>query len=160
MSGTHERPRAPEGTVLAFDFGTRKVGVALGNTISGIARPLLTLHEPSASARFTRIAAIIAEWEPVLLVSGRPLHADGTTHRTTALADEFARELARRFQLPVEQVDERYTTQIADAERRARGARTGKGREPERDAVAAQIILQSWLDQRATPMPRANEESA
>lgn len=139
MSGTHE------GTVLALDFGTRKIGVALGNTISGTARPLATLDHATREARMNAIAALVAEWQPAVLVIGRPVHADGTEHDVTKLADRFARELERRFSLPVEQVDERYTTQIAQIDRNARH-RTRN--DPGRDADAARIILQAWLDQR------------
>ena len=140
MSGTHE------GTVLAFDFGTRKIGVALGNTITGTARALVTLGHSTAPARLQAIASLVAEWQPALLVVGRPLHADGTEHAVTALADRFARELHKRFGLPVEQVDERYTTQIAQIGRNTqrRSSRDDRGR----DADAAQIILQAWLDAR------------
>lgn len=149
MSGTHDPSgsRTPTGTVLAFDFGTRKIGVAVGNTISGTARALVTLHEPSHAARFAAIAALLAEWAPVQLVVGRPLHADAKEHAVTALADTFARELARRFGLPVAQVDERYTTQVAQID----GGHAKRGRTaPGRDAAAAQIILQAWLDEHAT----------
>ena len=138
MSGTHE------GTVLALDFGTRKIGVALGNTLSGTARALATLDQPSRAARMDAIAGLVAEWQPAVLVVGRPLHADGTEHDVTRLADAFARELAKRFSLPVEQVDERYTTQIARIRSDARPRRN----DPGHDAHAARIILQSWLDQR------------
>jgi len=148
MSGTHEagagRSPAPAGTVLAFDFGTRKIGVALGNTITGTARALDTLREESNAARYAAIGVLVDAWQPIVLVAGRPLHADGTAHATTALADKFARELARRFRLPVEQVDERYTTQVAEIERSGPDKRGA-----DRDALAAQIILQAWLDARS-----------
>ena len=149
MSGMHDPPRSPTpitGTVLAFDFGTRKIGVAVGNTISATARPLTTLRESSRRQRFTAIAALVGEWAPVQLVVGRPLHADAKEHAVTALADQFARELERRFQLPVAQVDERYTTQVAQIQRE--GVKRGRG-DPGRDAVAAQVILQAWLDEHA-----------
>ncbi|MDQ6619051.1 MAG: Holliday junction resolvase RuvX [Pseudomonadota bacterium] len=135
-----------QGTVLAFDFGTRKIGVALGNTITGTATPLTTLHESSKAGRRAAIGELIAQWGPVLLVVGRPLHDDGTKHAVTALADKFARNLHHDFSLPVQQIDERYTTQMAEIERSqapARQAHVG------RDAVAAQIILQAWLDEHA-----------
>lgn len=150
MSGTHEpgtdaASPAPAGTVLGFDFGTRKIGVALGNTITGTARALTTLRPLSNAARDAAIGALIVEWAPVSLVVGRPVHADGRAHAMTALADKFAAHLGRRFGLPVARVDERYTTEIAaieqehDREARAAG----------RDAGAAAIILQTWLDARA-----------
>ncbi len=151
MSGTHDArdsDPAKHGTVLGFDFGTRKIGVAVGNTITGSARALTTLRESSPAALHAAIGALIVAWSPVQLVAGRPLHADGSPHAVTALADRFATELAARFGLPVEQVDERYTTQVADIGRA--GARRG-GADPGRDARAAAIILQAWLDARPRP---------
>jgi|SRR5215831_4500397 len=133
-------------TVLAFDFGTRKIGVAIGNTLLRIARPLTTIADVANAARFDAIAALIGEWQPQCLVVGRPLHADGTTHDMTARAERFARELERRFGLEVARVDERYTTAEADASLIAAGVR-GHDRKAARDQVAAQIILQSWLDE-------------
>jgi putative Holliday junction resolvase len=148
MSGTPDAASGsePVGTVLAFDFGTRKIGVALGNTVTGTARPLTTVRAPAAAARMEAIAGLVAQWGPALLVVGRPLHADASEHEMTSQAARFACELRRRFQLPVVEVDERYTTQMADLERRARGS--PRGEDPGRDAFAAQIILQAWLDAR------------
>ena len=140
MSDTHE------GTILAFDFGTRKIGVALANTITGTARALVTLDQPTAPARLQAIASLVAQWQPLLLVVGRPVHADGTEHAVTAVADRFAHDLHARFALPVEQVDERYTTQVAQIGMNERG-RSPRD-DPGRDAHAAQIILQAWLDAR------------
>ncbi|MEP7205326.1 MAG: Holliday junction resolvase RuvX [Casimicrobiaceae bacterium] len=156
MSDTHDRragaaESVPGGTVLGFDFGTRKIGVAVGNTITGAARALTTVRDEPGSARRAAIGALIVDWAPVALVTGRPLHADGSTHAVTALADAFAQELRQRFALPVEQVDERYTTQIADIERKARGRYRG---EADRDAHAAAIILQAWLDARSHAAPQ------
>ncbi len=160
MSGTpdapHAAPPAVSGTVLAFDFGTRKIGVALGNTITGTARALATLRADAAAARMAALEAVVGEWQPALIVVGRPLHADGSEHAVTALADQFARQLRARFGVPVEQIDERYTTQVAQFTQRTR--RLSSGGDPGRDAVAAQIILQAWLDARprnsALTLPR------
>ena len=152
MSGTpdaNDPSPALAGTVLGFDFGTRKVGVALGNTVTGTAQALVTLHEEAKAARFEVIARLIAEWAPVALVVGRPVHADGTAHETTRLAERFARALRGRFALPVAEVDERYTTQVADAMQRDLTRR--RSSDPGRDALAAQLILQSWLDARPRP---------
>jgi len=97
--------------------------------------------------RLAAIAALIGEWEPALLVVGRPTHADGTPHDMTARARKFARRLETRFRLAVELVDERYTTEAATAA--LAGAGVGaRGHKPVRDQVAAQIILQAYLDQR------------
>jgi putative Holliday junction resolvase len=137
--------RADEGTVLAFDFGTRKIGVAVGNTLVRIAHPLLTIAGESNAVRFAAIGALVAQWKPESLVVGRPVHADGAEHEMTARAERFARALEGRFGLPVARVDERFTTCNADTNLRAAGVR-GAARKAARDAVAAQLILQSWLD--------------
>jgi putative Holliday junction resolvase len=136
---------ANAGTVLAFDFGTRKIGVALGDTTLGVAHPLTTIRGEATAPRFAAIAALVTEWKPSMLVVGRPLHADGSEHAMTARAERFARSLEGRFALPVARVDERFTTRIADVALREAGTR-GAARRNARDAVAAQLILQSWFD--------------
>jgi putative Holliday junction resolvase len=118
---------------LAFDFGTRRVGVASGNALTGTATPLATIDQ-RGGARTAAIAALIAEWQPDELVVGVPFHPDGAAHANTARARRFARELAERFKLPVHEVDERYTTTDA---RRAGAA--------DLDATAAAIILEQHL---------------
>ena len=135
-----------EATVLAFDFGTRRVGVAIGNTIVRVARPLTTIDAQASDTRFAAIAALIAEWRPDELVVGIPVHADGTEHAMTQRARRFARQLAGRFRLAVAEMDERYSTQEAQAliEQSGSGGRRDRS---QRDAVAAQVILQAWLDE-------------
>lgn len=132
--------------VLAFDFGTRRIGVAVGNTLTGMAQPLTVLGEPAAQARLSGAAALVAEWQPGRVIVGIPVHADGVPHAMTRRATAFARDLAARIAVPVEHADERHTTALAqdrlDAERAGRGGRAM------RDAVAAQLILQGWLDAR------------
>ncbi len=135
-----------EGTVLAFDFGTRKIGVAIGNTLVRVAHPLTTIAGDASAARLEAIEALVVEWKPEVLVVGRPVHADGTEHAMTARAERFARALESRLRLPVFRVDERFTTRAADARLRDAGVR-GAARRVARDAVAAQVILQAWLDQ-------------
>jgi putative Holliday junction resolvase len=141
-------PEARHGTVLAFDFGTRKIGVAIGNTMLAAARPLTTIVGEAAAPRFAAIAELLVEWEPVQLVVGRPVHADGTEHAMTARAERFARQLEGRFGLPVARVDERHTTHEAAARLAAEGIH-GDARRAVQDEVAAQLILQAWFD-RAT----------
>lgn len=138
-------PATPAGTVLAFDFGTRRIGVATGETSTGIAHPLTTIVEPAGGRRFAAIKALIDAWHPVLLVVGLPTHADATAHSMTAWARRFARQLEGRFGVPVAFCDERFTTQAAEQALRAMGGR--RGRTPVRDQVAAQLILQAYLDQ-------------
>jgi len=134
-----------EATVLAFDFGTRRIGVAIGNTLMRVARPLTTIDAQATDARFDAIAALIGEWQPDQLVVGVPVHDDGTEHEMTARARRFARQLAGRFRLPVVETDERHTTQEAAAAlaRSGDGGRAGRAK---RDEVAAQVILQAWFD--------------
>ncbi len=154
MSGTPDPtdfPPAAAGTVLGLDFGTRKIGVALGNTITGTAEALVTLHEEAKAARMAAIAALVEAWQPIAIVVGRPVHADGTPHETTRLAERFARQLRARFEVPVAEVDERYTTQVAETMHR--NLRRSRACDPGRDALAAQVILQAWLDARPRTSP-------
>jgi len=147
MSGTRDdaRAKAANVTALAFDFGTKKIGVAVGDTSLGLAHPLVTLGGGDERC-YAAIAALIDEWSPGVLVVGRPLHADGREHETTALADAFARELGRRFGIRVLQVDERYTSRVAAHALVESGAKR-RARRAARDQVAAQTILQAWLDE-------------
>ena len=118
---------------LAFDFGTRRVGVATGNTVTRTATALRTLST-EGEARFDAIAALIAEWQPDALVVGVPWHPDGAAHENTRRAQRFARQLHGRFGLPVHEVDERYSTVEAAA-----------GGASDLDAASAAIILEQFL---------------
>jgi putative Holliday junction resolvase len=118
---------------LAFDYGTQRVGVACGNTVTRTARPLSTIAATGA-ARFDAIGRLVAEWRPDALVVGVPFHPDGAAHDNTERARRFGRQLQGRFRLPVHEVDERYTT----TEAQARGA-------SDIDAASAAIILEQFL---------------
>ncbi len=146
MAGKVISPATPAGTVLAFDFGTQRVGVAVGETSTRIAHPLATLAEPANDRRMAAIAALVELWRPVLLVVGLPTHADGTAHPMTARARRFARQLEGRFGLPVAFCDERFTTQAATRSLLGAGGRAPE-RKAVRDQVAAQLILQAYLDE-------------
>lgn len=135
----------PEGTVLAFDFGEKRIGVATGETLLGSAHPLTVIHAESNDERFAAIGKLVAEWRPVQLVVGLPTHADGTPHDMTRLARKFAERLQRRFNLPVGLADERLTSLDAEARLRETG-RNSKTAKPLLDAVAAQLILQTWFE--------------
>ncbi len=137
--------KRPPATVVAFDFGTRRIGVAVGNTLTRTARALTTLVQARADDRFDAIAALLREWQPGLLVVGMPVHADGAPHAMTGRAQRFARQLQGRFGLPVELADERWTTQIAQQALAGAGA-GGRRARAVRDQVAAQLILQGWFD--------------
>jgi putative Holliday junction resolvase len=152
MSGTRSTravPPAGDGTVLAFDFGTRKIGVAVGNTMIRVAHPLTTIRSDAAAARFEAIGALIGEWHPSQLVVGVPLHADGSEHEMTARAERFARQLEGRYNLPVVRVDERFTTRSAASDLVAAGVK-GDARRAAQDEVAAQTILQAFFDDPAS----------
>ena len=142
-------PATPAGTVLAFDFGTRRIGVAIGETSTGIAHPLTTIGDASEGRRFEAIAALLQTWHPVALVVGLPTHADGSAHQMTVRAQRFGRQLEGRFGLPVAFCDERFTTQAATLSLHGAGGRA-RDRKAVRDQVAAQLILQAYLDQRRT----------
>ena len=136
-----------DATVLAFDFGTRRIGVAVGNTIVRVAHALATIDAESSADRFRGIAALVDEWRPQRLVVGVPLHADGSEHALTQRARRFARQLGGRFALPVVEVDERHTTELAQSELSA--ARAGRRGRAQRDEVAARMILQAYFDELA-----------
>ena len=103
------------GTVLAFDFGLRRIGIALGETLLGQARPLMVIDAESNDARFKVIEGLIADWQPALLVVGLPCSVDGSEHEMTARCRRFAHQLEGRFRLPVLFVDERFSSSEADA---------------------------------------------
>jgi len=131
-------------TVLAFDFGTRRIGVAVGNTITRTAQPLTTVSASDARERLAAIADLVTQWQPQMLVVGVPVHADGTPHAMTARARDFADDLATRFAISVHLADERHTTALAQSALDAAGA--GRKGRAARDEIAAQIILQGWFD--------------
>jgi putative Holliday junction resolvase len=137
------------GAVLAFDFGQKRIGVAIGTQLGvgrpGSARALTTIASEGNDARFAAIAKLIAEWQPVCLLVGRPLNEDGTAHEMTARCERFANQLRGRFRLPVEDVDERFSSIEADAILREQGL-SWQERKLHLDAEAALIILQSWFD--------------
>jgi putative Holliday junction resolvase len=134
-----------DATILAFDFGLGRIGVAIGTTRLRTARALTTIDAEDNARRFAAIGALIDEWQPERLVVGLPLHADGTPHDMTARARRFARQLEGRYGIAVVAVDERYTTELARSALRdaGRGGREDRGL---RDAVAAELILQAYLD--------------
>jgi putative Holliday junction resolvase len=103
-------------TILSFDYGTRRVGVAVGNSISKSGQALKTIAAPSSDALFKDIEILIAEWQPDQLVVGKPTHPDGTPHEMTAKAVRFGNQLHGRFHLPVVWVDERYTSAVLEGD--------------------------------------------
>lgn len=134
-----------EGTVLAFDFGQRRIGVAVGNLGLGLAHPLATVSGANTIEQFERIFQLIREWQPVLLVVGLPTHADGTEHELTRQSKRFARRLEVRSSIRTELVDERHTSIDASAALREAGVK-GRKQKPMLDQIAAQLILQSYFN--------------
>ena len=125
-------------TVLAFDFGLKRIGVAVGEP------ELRSAHPLRAVARFEQIVSLVSEWQPAALVVGLPASLQGEAHAMTRHAENFARRLERRFKLPVTRVDERFTS--VEAAARLRGTRAKK---TEIDSVAAQLILEQYFDEAA-----------
>lgn len=143
-AATAKEPRA--GTVLGFDFGERRIGVAVGDIETRIAHPLATVAARENRARFAAIARLVAEWRPVLFVVGVPTRTDGVEHPVGALARRFARRLEGRFAVRARLVDERLTSHDAERALRAAGAR-GARLKAGLDAVAAQRILETFFEQ-------------
>jgi len=136
--------------VLAFDFGLQRIGVALGESLLGQARPLATIEGAANAPRFAAIARLIEQWKPDRLVVGLPRALDGSEHEMSARARRFARQLAGRFLLPVTLVDERLTSVEAEA-RLAESGMAWQKRKKTEDAAAAQIILQDYFHAKQQP---------
>jgi putative Holliday junction resolvase len=140
----------PTGTVLAFDFGEKRIGVAVGEAALSQAHPLTTIRSEANAERFGAIARLIAEWQPTRLIVGLPVALDGTPHAMTARCTRFANQLRGRFGLPVDYAEERYSSIEADARLRASGHNARSAKEHV-DAMAAQVILQHYLEQPFSP---------
>ena len=140
---------ARQGCVLGFDFGEKRIGVAIGEHLLSIAHPLATIDEEANDKRFAAIAALINEWQPAYLVVGLPSYLNGDEHELTQLCRKFARRLEGRFNLPVTLVDERLSSAEASQALRQTGI-TGRKQKPMLDQVAAQHILQSYFDRLAS----------
>jgi putative Holliday junction resolvase len=140
-------PAAPVQTLLAFDVGGRRIGVAVGNTVSMSARELGVLDMRDGGPDWPTLDRWIREWRPNRLVVGDPATLDGGDQPVRAMARKFGREAGARYRLPVEQVDER-TSSIEAAQRFAAGRAAGQRKRHQAaqlDAVAAAIILERWM---------------
>ena len=138
-------PQPETGTILAFDFGGKYTGVAVGESAVRMAHPLALITAESNAARMHEIAALVAEWKPGSMVVGLPLSMDGGEHEMTRRCRRFARQLESRFRLPVRLVDERLSSAAAEEALRAVG-KGGRKHKLDAHQVSAQIILQSYLD--------------
>lgn len=139
-----------KGTVLAFDFGLKRTGVASGELEIGVAHPLTTITADNKSTRFASIDKLVAEWRPGLLVIGLPTHPDGAEHEMTRAARNFAADLETRYTLPVFLHDERYTSAEAESTLYQSDKTNKHMAKPHAtlDALAAQLILQGFFDAR------------
>lgn len=124
-----------EGVIVGFDFGLKRLGVAIGNTLTKEARPLQIIDSRTNQSRWTGIEKVLKEWNPSALVVGVPRHPDGTAHEMTERCERFVRQLEGRFHLPVYLVDERYSSAVVDSEADFI------------DDEAACIILQQFFDE-------------
>lgn len=135
-----------EGNIIGFDFGQKRIGVAIGNNISKSAQALITIESASSNQKFEAIQKIMDEWQPVSIVVGVPFNVDGSEHKVTNLCKKFAKQLEQKYALPIHLIDERYTSIEAGYEIQ------DKKIDPKKkklliDQIAAKIILQSYLDQ-------------
>lgn len=127
-----------EGVIIGFDFGEKRIGVAVGNTMTRSARAYKILDSRTNDARWKAVSAVIAEWQPIALVVGVPSHPDGTAHEMTERCKRFARQLQGRYGLPVIEVDERYSSAVVEEQ--------GEFIDDE----AASVILQQFFDEKAS----------
>ncbi|MBZ4201143.1 MAG: Holliday junction resolvase RuvX [Methylotenera sp.] len=133
------------GTAMCFDFGEQRIGVAIGEHIVAQAQAITSISNESNSVRFNKIAELVAEWQPSLLVVGLPLNLDGEETPVTQLCKKFARRLNGRFNLPVILIDERYSS-VAASELLKQAGVKGRAQKIHLDQMAAQTILQSYFD--------------
>jgi len=126
-------------TVMAFDYGTRRVGVAVGNSVTQVGQALKTIAALNADVLFQNIELLVKEWRPDQLVVGRPVHPDGAEHEMTAKASRFGNQLHGRLKLPVNWVDERYTSAILENDPKMRD---------NLDAHSAVLILEQYFAER------------
>ena len=134
--------------VVAFDYGRRRIGVACGDTLSRIARPLAGIANDATGPRWDSVAAVLRDWQPALVVVGLPYNTDDTESAMSGAARGFAREVGVRFALEVRLVDERYSSLEAQSRLRSErgsGARKRKVVKADIDAAAACVILERWF---------------
>lgn len=149
MTSTKEGQR----TILGFDFGTKRIGIAIGQEVTGTTNPLMTIKAIKNKPDWDRISKIIEEWQPDLFVVGLPLHMDGSEQDMTQAARRFSNQLNGRYQLPVELVDERLSSDEAESIIKEQYRSLGDSIFPDKaqvDMISAQLILQSWMASRST----------
>lgn len=136
-------------TVMAFDYGTRRVGVAVGNSVTGTGQALKTIAAPNSDSLFKEVENLLKEWQPQRLVVGKPLHPDGAVHEMTLKAVRFGNQLQGRFQLEVEWVDERYTSAVLEGAAQM---------QDNLDAHSAALLLEQYFSELAAKIAIKNVE--
>jgi len=147
------RKNSPK-SLLALDFGLKRIGIATGSCLTQTASPLETITAVAGEPNWKRLGQLISEWTPDVIVLGLPTNSDGTESAMTSLVRDFAEQLMARYETPVEFVDERYTSAEAEAllkEQRRQGTRTKKLKKEDVDAMAASLIAESWIRTSAGP---------
>lgn len=133
-------------TLLGFDFGLKNIGIAVGQTITGTANPVVTLKAKNGEPNWAEVEALIQKWRPDALLIGVPLNMDGTDQPITAAAKDFIKKLEDRFNIPTYSVDERLTTKAAKEivfeEGGYKALQSGKV-----DQVAAKLMLEQWMQE-------------
>jgi putative holliday junction resolvase len=139
------------GIILAFDYGQRRIGIACGDTVSRTAAPLGGVSAGNAPAHWAAIDSLMRKWKPAIVVVGLPYNVDGSESAMTVAARGFAGELAQRYALPVQLVDERYSSLEAETRLKAAresGLRKRRVAKADIDAAAACIVLERWLTEK------------
>ena len=142
-------------TLLGFDFGKKRIGIAIAQEVTGTARPLVTVTAVKHKPDWDSISKIIAEWQPDLLVVGLPLHMDGTEQEMTQAARRFSNQLNGRYQIPIALMDERLSSDEAESilseQTYSKSGSVFRGSmfpdKAQIDMISAQLILQSWMSQ-------------
>jgi putative Holliday junction resolvase len=146
------RVNPPARTLLGFDYGTRRIGVAVGQELTGTATALTTIRANDGKPDWEAITQLVEQWRPDAFVVGLPLNEDGTQHELTRRAQRFGNQLHGRYNLPAYYMDERLSSH--EAERLLAQGSTKRGKKEDIDKLAAKVILENWLGRAAT-----NEDS-
>ena len=133
-------------TIMAIDYGRKRIGIASGQTITGSASPITTLNQINGAPDWAGLAELIGQWQPQALIVGMPYYLDGKENDMTKIVDLFCLELEQRFALPVYKINEALSSYEAEAMLK-KNTKIGKHNKHEIDKMAAAIIAQNWLDQ-------------
>lgn len=139
-------------SLMAIDYGLRRIGIATAVLMTRTASPLATLPATDGEPEWHKLDSLVKEWQPDLIVVGLPYNSDGSESEMGSRARDFAAKLQHRYKLPVDLIDERYTSAEAGSllkERRRQGIRNKKLQKEDVDALAAQLIAESWMNSAA-----------